>query len=286
MTAEAAPGERTPARAWLLSSPALLMVLALALIPTAMLLFQAVRTPDHTAFTSAHFEDLMNSRLAIQSFWRTLRVAVTVTVLTVLGGYPLALVIARARPRVSAAILAIIIFPLTVSVVVRAFGWIVILGPSGSVNETLMRLGLIAQPLTLVRNDIGIIVGETQLLLPYMVLALLAVINKSDPHLEEAAKSLGANPLTTFLKVTLPVTVPGLLSGVLMVFSLAITAFATPMILGGPQSPMLTTLLYRYVFSTYDWAAAAAVAIVLSALAIAFVILQRAVGRTWMRSHD
>src|SRR5690606_35873586 len=96
MTADAAHGERTPAKAWLLASPALMMVMALALIPTAMLLFQAIRTPDNAAFTLAHFEDLTNSRLAMQSFWRTLRVAVTVTVLTVLGGYPLALVIARA----------------------------------------------------------------------------------------------------------------------------------------------------------------------------------------------
>src|SRR5690606_30978706 len=119
MTAEAAPGARTPANAWLLSSPALLMVLALALLPTGLLLFQAFRTPDNTAFTLAHFENLTNSRLAVQSFWRTLRVAVTVTVLTVIGGYPLALVIARARPRVSAMILAVILFPLTVSVVVR-----------------------------------------------------------------------------------------------------------------------------------------------------------------------
>ncbi len=286
MIAENAPGARTPGRAWALSSPALLMVLALALLPSAMLLVQAIRTPDGTGFTLSHFEDLTSSRLAMQSFWRTLRIAVTVTLLTVLGGYPLALVIAGARPRMSALIIAIVIFPLTVSVVVRAFGWIVILGPSGIVNQALMNLGVIVQPLTLVRNEIGIIVGETQLLLPYMVLSLLAVLNRSDPHLQEAAQSLGANPLRTFIHVTLPVTVPGLLSGLLMVFSLAITAFATPMILGGPKAPMLTTLLYRYVFSTYDWAAAAAVGIVLSAMAIAFVTLQRAVGRAWMRSHD
>lgn len=281
MTAEAIAGP-PGRRAFALSSPAILLVLAFALLPSAMLLFQAVRTPDGTGFTAAHFQDLADSRLASQSFWRTLRVAVAVTLLTILGGYPLAMLIARSRARVSAIVLAVVLFPLTVSVVVRAFGWIVILGPSGIVNETLLALGLIAEPLTLVRNEFGIIVGETQLLLPYMVLALLAVLNKADPHLEEAAKSLGANPLVTFFKVTIPVTIPGLLAGALMVFSLAVTAFATPMLLGGPKVPMLTTLLYRYVFSTYDWAAAAAVAIVLCVIALAFVILQRAVARVVM----
>lgn len=181
--------------------------------------------------------------------------------------------------------LSIVIFPLMVSVVVRAFGWMVILGPSGIVNQFLMSLGFLREPLQLIHNEFGIIIGETQLLLPYMVLSLLAVLQKVDPHLEEAAKSLGANPLVTFFRVTLPVTIPGLLSGVLLVFSLAVTAFATPLILGGARAPLLTTLLYRYVFSTYNWAAAAAVAVVLAVVALAFVTLQRALSNKWMKAH-
>lgn len=273
-------------RDWGLAGPAMAFVLALAIVPSAMLLFQAFRTVDGTAFTTEHFQRLLDSQLAMQAFWRTIRVSLITTALTILGGYPLALLIVRSGPRYGGLVLAVVIFPLMVSVVVRAFGWMVILGPSGIVNQTLMGLGLIGQPLRMIHNEVGIIIGETQLLLPYMVLSLLAVLRKVDPHLEEAAQSLGANPLTTFFRVTLPVSVPGLLSGVLLVFSLAMTAFATPLILGGARTPLLTTLLYRYVFSSYDWAAAAAVAIVLAVLAILFVTLQRVLARIWLRSHD
>lgn len=276
---------KAAANAWLLSSPAVLLVTAIAIIPSLILLFQAFRTVDGTAFTAEHFQGLAESRLAAQAFWRTIRVAVFTTLFTIIGGYPLALLIARSRERAAGLMLAVVIFPLMVSVVVRAFGWVVILGPSGVVNQVLMALGLIGEPLQLIHNEFGIIVGETQLLLPYMVLSLLAVLRKVDPHLEEAAKSLGANPIVTFFRVTLPVTIPGLLSGVLLVFSLAVTAFATPLILGGARSPLLTTLLYRYVFSTYDWAAAAAVAVVLAVIALAFVTVQRLLAQVWLKAH-
>lgn len=276
---------KAAANAWLLSSPAVLLVTSIAIIPSLILLFQAFRTVDGAAFTAEHFQGLAESRLAAQAFWRTIRVAVFTTLFAIIGGYPLALLIARSRERAAGLMLAVVIFPLMVSVVVRAFGWVVILGPSGVVNQVLMALGLISEPLQLIHNEFGIIVGETQLLLPYMVLSLLAVLRKVDPHLEEAAKSLGANPIVTFFRVTLPITIPGLLSGVLLVFSLAVTAFATPLILGGARSPLLTTLLYRYVFSTYDWAAAAAVAVVLAVIALAFVTVQRLLAQVWLKAH-
>lgn len=276
---------RPAASAWLLASPATALVLAIAVLPSLLLLVQAFRTADGSAFTLQHLEGLWESRLAAQAFWRTIRVAIITTVLTIIGGYPLAMLIARSGSRASSLVLAVVVFPLMVSVVVRAFGWMVILGPSGVINQLLLGAGLVGEPVQLVHNEIGIIVGETQLLLPYMVLSLLAVLQKVDPHLEEAAKSLGANPLVTFFRVTLPVTVPGLLSGVLLVFSLAMTAFATPLILGGARSPLLTTLLYRFVFSTYDWAAAAAVATVLAIIAVLFVTIQRFMAQMWMKSH-
>jgi len=284
MTVEAG-GRKTATTAWLLSSPAAMLVILIAIVPSLLLLFQAFRTVDGTAFTAEHFQGLADSRLATQAFWRTIRVAVFTTLLTVLGGYPLALLIARSRKGIAELMLAIVIFPLMVSVVVRAFGWIVILGPSGIVNRLLIGLGVVGEPLSLIHNEFAIVVGETQLLLPYMVLSLLAVLRNVDPHLEEAAKSLGANPAVTFLRVIVPVTIPGLLSGVLLVFSLAVTAFATPLILGGARSPLLTTLLYRYVFSTYNWAAAAAIAVVLAVIALAFVTLQRIATRIWLKSH-
>lgn len=284
MTDEAGFTGKSGANAWKLAAPAVLIVSLLAILPVLMLFWSAFVAEDGS-LTAAHFEDLRQSTLAEQAFWRTLRVASITTVLTVLGGYPLALAIVRSGSRAGGMILAIVIFPLMVSVVVRAFGWIVILGPSGIINTALTRIGLIDAPLQMTHNEIGIIVGETQLLLPYMVLSLLAVLKKVDPYLEEAALSLGANPVVVFLKVTLPISLPGLMSGVLLVFSLAMTAFATPLILGGARTPLLTTLLYRFVFSTYDWSAAAAVAIVLAVLAVGFVTIHRLLTRYWTRSH-
>lgn len=271
---------------WGLALPAVLLVVALAIIPAAILVFQAFRTPDGTGFTLSHFESLFGSRLFNQAFWRTIRVSVITTILTVIGGYPLALLIVRASPRYAFVIFVIVLFPLMVSVVVRTFGWVVILGPTGIINQALTGIGLISQPLRMTQNEFGIIVGETHLLLPYMVLALLSVLRRADPHLEEAALSLGANPLTAFFRVVLPMSIPGLLSGVFLVFSLAITAFATPLVMGGARSPMLSTLVYRYALTNYNWSAAAAVALVLATIAITFVAIQKIAVVMWMRSNE
>lgn len=270
---------------WLLATPAVLIVALLAILPSANLLVDAFRSLGEPGLTLANFSGLLDSELAKQAFWRTLRVALATTVLTVTAGYPLALLVTKARPRVAAIVLVIVVFPLMVSVVVRTYGWLVILGPSGIVNKALMNVGLIEGPLQLIHNEVGIIIGETQLLLPYMVLSLVAVLKKVDPHLEEAALSLGANPAVTFLKVVLPISLPGLMSGILLVFSLAMTAFATPLLIGGPRAPLMTTLLYSYVFSTYDWGSAAALAVVLIVLALLFVTTQRLLFGIWLKRH-
>jgi len=268
---------------WLLSAPAVVVVAAFGILPTLNILLEAFRTDGTPSL--ANFQGLLDSGLAVQSFWRTLRVAVATTVLTVFAGYPLALMILKARPRTSTIILMIVVFPLMVSVVVRTYGWLVILGPSGIINQALLALGLVQAPLQLVRNEVGIIIAETQLLLPYMVLSLIAVLQKVDPHLEEAALSLGANPVVNLVRVILPISLPGLLSGVLLVFSLALTAFATPLLIGGPRVPLLTTLLYSYVFSSYDWGAAAAVAVVLIVLALVFITAQRLMAGAGLKRH-
>jgi len=277
---------RRPATAaWLLSTPALVLTALFALMPSFHLLVAAFLPVNGSTPTMTNFEALLDSKLAMQAFWRTLRVATATTVLTIIAGYPLALVLRKAKPRLAAIILVLVIFPLMVSVVVRVYGWLVILGPSGIVNKSLIDLGVIAKPLALIHNEIGIVIGETQLLLPYMVLSLVAVLQKVDPYLEEAALSLGANPIVTFLRVVLPISLPGLMSGILLVFSLAMTAFATPLLIGGPRVPLMTTLLYTYVFTSFNWAGAAAVAVVLVILALAFVTAQRLVTEAGLKRH-
>lgn len=272
--------------AWLLSAPVIGLLTILAILPSVQLLITGFYRGDEAGLTLTNFEQLLDSKFAVQAFWRTVRVSIATTFLTILGAYPMMYWLRRAGPRLTAILLAITIFPVMVSTVVRAFGWNVILGPSGFINKSLISLGLIDAPLKLVFNEFAVIVGETHLLFPYMVLALVAVMQKVDPALEEASKSLGGNPIVTFIKVTLPSSYPGLLSGTLLVFSLAMTAFATPLLLGGARTPLLTTLLYSYAYTLYDWNSAAAVALILTVLAVGFYFLQRLIAKTGMKSYE
>lgn len=273
-------------RNWALSLPAFVIVGLLAVVPAVMMLASAFTSPDIEGFTLANFERLWNSKLAFQAFWRTIRVAIIVTLITIVLGYPLAIGFLRAGPRMQAILLPMLVFPLMVSVVVRAYGWIVVLSPSGIFNQVLLGLGIVSSPVDLLYSETAVILGESQLLLPYMVLSLMASLQKADSSLEEASMSLGANPVTTFYRIVIPISVPGLLTGTLLVFALALTAFATPLLLGGGRAPLLTTLIYTFAFTTFDWSAAAAVGLVLVILALAFVWLQRWVGQKVMKSYE
>ena len=270
-----------------LAAPVALAMIAVVLVPCANLLIQSL-DPAGDAGTwpdFGHFATLFDSKIGYQALERTVRISVLVTVICIAAGYPVALFISRTGRRWQAILLALVIFPFLISAVVRAFGWTVILGHSGLVNKALIWTGLVEKPLTLVQNEIGIIVGETHLLLPYMVLSLLAVIQRIDPDLKDAAQSLGATPVGVFWRVVVPMTLPGLLTGTLLVFSLAMTAFATPFLLGGGRTPILTTLLYQYAFALYDWTKAATVGVALLCLGAAFVTFHRLLSGRGLRSY-
>ena len=286
MSASRGPGggPRFPAS---LATPVLLAFGVFILAPCALLLVRGLEPAAATGTwpDGANIARLFESRVGQQALVRTLRVSLIVTLICMAAGYPVALFIARCSARWHGLLLAVVIFPFLISAVVRAFGWTVILGNSGLANKALIALGLIERPVALVQNEIGIVVGETHLLLPYMVLSLLAVLQRIDPNLRQAAESLGAAPASVFWRVIVPLTLPGLLTGTLLVFSLAMTAFATPFLLGGGRTPILTTLLYQYAFALYDWRLAAAIGIVLLALGILFVTVHRFVSSRGMRSY-
>ena len=270
-----------------LAAPVFVAVSIFVLVPCANLLVQSLNPAAETAAwpDPVNFAALFDSKIGQQALERTIRVSVIVSLVCIVAGYPVALFISRAAARWRAALLAIVIFPFLISAVVRAFGWTVILGRSGMVNKALLWLGVTDEPLALVQNEIGIIIGETHLLMPYMILSLLAVIQRIDPNLRDAAQSLGATPAGVFWRVVVPMTLPGLLTGTLLVFSLAMTAFATPFLLGGGRSPILTTLLYQYAFSLYDWTKAATVGVVLLGLGVLFVTVHRYVSGRGMRGY-
>ncbi|MDA4847166.1 ABC transporter permease [Hoeflea poritis] len=270
----------------IIGAPASLWLVVLLVIPCLFLLFQSLTPLSGTGLSLENYENLVESGTFQKALRRSIIVSVWVTVLTVLAGYPIALVASRASPRVRTLVMVIVIFPFLLSAVVRAYGWTVILGENGVVNDFLIGIGLIAEPLRLIQNTFAIIIGETHVLLPYMVLSLLTVIQRIDRNLEAAAMSLGASPPVIFFKVVVPLTLPGLLTGMLLVFSLSMTAFATPFLLGGPRSPILTVLMYQYAYTLFDWSKATAVAGVLLVLGLGFVILHRFVSRRLMRDAE
>lgn len=261
------------------------IVLAVVLIPSAIILVESVLAPDRTLSLEA-YETVLGSRVVRQATWRTFEIAIAVTLLCVLAGYPLAFAIAASGPRARSLLITCVIFPFLLSAVVRAFGWNIVIGETGVLNQILLGLGLIATPLQLLHTEIAIILGEAHLLCPYMVLSLLAVIGRIDPNLEAAAQSLGATPPGVFFRVMVPMTLPGLFAGILLVFALAMTAFATPWLLGGTRAPVLTSLLYRYAFVSFDLARALAIAGILLSLGIAFLVLHRAVTQRGVAAQE
>jgi ABC-type spermidine/putrescine transport system permease subunit I len=260
-----------PRPVWaLLASPYALFLLVLLIVPFANVAFFSVHSysptkillPELTFDNYRKLFDLYYLRL----FGRTLRLGLITTIVCVLLGYPLAYFLARARPRVLAIGLFLLIMPLMVSTVIRLFGWIVILGRKGLVNQTLVALGL--EPVKLLYTETAVVVGLVNIFLPFMVLPLMASIERIPPSLEEAAQNLGANWLQTFARVILPLSVPGLISGCLLVYSISISAFVTPALLGNSRERMAAQQIYDEVLVSFNWPSASSLALALVSLTL------------------
>jgi len=220
-------------------------------------------------FTTANYSKLWELYYA-NLFFRTLRLALAVTVVCVALGYPLAYLLARARPRIMTLGLFLLIMPLMVSTVIRVFGWVVILGNEGLINQALRRLGA-GDGVRLLHTEGAVIVGLAQQSMPFMVLPIMASIERISPSLEEAARNLGASWGQMFTRTILPLSMPGLLSGALLVFSVSMSAFVTPALMGGRRSRMVGQQIYEEVLSAYNWPGAASLTIVLALLMLGLV---------------
>jgi putative spermidine/putrescine transport system permease protein len=179
-----------------------------------------------------------------------------------------------------------VIAPMLTGIVVRTFAWITILSDKGVINATLMAAGLIATPLPLMYNELGTVIALVHIYVPFMVLTLAGVIGRIDERLEEAAMSLGASPLRAFIEVTLPLSLPGILAGSLLVFALAISAYVTPYLMGGQQVLTLPMLIYQQVAATFNLAFAGALGVVLLVVSIALVVAYNHVLGRMSRRED
>jgi len=212
---------------------------------------------------AASFRLLIEDPYYVEAYLRSLRVAAISATLCLLIGYPMALAIARAPEGWRTTLLVLVILPFWTSFLLRITAWIGILQDQGWLNALLLALGLVAEPLQLLYTDLAMYIGITYCYLPFMVLPLYATLAKQDPALLEAASDLGAPPWRAFLTVTLPLSLPGVVAGFLLVFIPAVGEYVIPELLGGPGAQLIGRVLWTEFFQNRDWPLASALAVVL-----------------------
>lgn len=260
----------------LLVLPALLFVLAFFIVPATTLFSYSVLTQTPTGriflpLTLDSYVHLFTTPIYRNVLFATLRVSAATAALAVVLGFPVALTIVRGGPIVSRVTMIILIAPLVVSIVVRTYGWQLLLahGGTGVVNWALHAIGFGPAPLKVLYSETAVVIGSLHVFLPMMVLPLSSAIARIQPALEEAARTLGAPGWRVFGRVTLPLSLPGLIAGVTIVFSLTSASYVTPAILGGNRGQMLGNLLEQQVVTVYNWPLSAAIAVVMVLLSLA-----------------
>jgi putative spermidine/putrescine transport system permease protein len=216
------------------------------------------------AWTLANYVAFASDPFHYKAFLTTLRIGLIVTVTALLLGYPVAYLLAVSRRK--HLLLFLIVLPLMMDVLVRAYGWIVLLSRSGLVNRVFVGTGMFARPMQFLGTETAVVLELLHEVLPFMILPIAGVLQRIDPALREAAVGLGAAPFTAFLRVTLPLSLPGLLAGTLLTFSLAMSAFVAPLVLGGGRVPMMSILIQQQMTMLLNWPAGAAQSVVLVAL--------------------
>ncbi|MGB5564561.1 MAG: ABC transporter permease subunit [Sedimenticolaceae bacterium] len=221
----------------------------------------------------ANFALLWQDNLYLDAFANSVQIAAISTLCCLLLGYPMALGITRVRTSLRTPLLLLVILPFWTSFLIRVYAWIGILKGNGLINNFLLWLGLIDEPLKLLHTDLAVYVGIVYAYLPFMVLPLYATLSRMDGSLLEAAADLGCRPLSAFWRVTVPLSLPGIVAGSLLVFVPAVGEFVIPDLLGGPDSLMIGKVLWTEFFNNRDWPVAAAVAVALLALLVVPVLL-------------
>lgn len=252
----------------LLALPTVLTLLFFFIGPMVYIL---IRTLQENGLSD--FADFFTDPFYLNILWVTFRVSLISTAISLILGYPAAYYMARTKSRMRQVMMIVILFPFLVSAVVRSYGWMVILGNNGLLNQLLLALRLIQSPLKILNTETAVIVGMIHLLIPYMVLSLVGVLQSIDPNVEYAAYSLGASPFWTFLKVIFPLSLPGIISGCVLVFTMSMTSYVTPKLLGGSKFRMMATMVVQEINVNFDWGAASAISYILLAVILLVQVL-------------
>ncbi len=278
---------------WLLLIPTLIFFLAFLVMPLILLVVLSFRDIDSmqnvlNTYSLSHYIEVFTSDIYKEAILSTLWMAVITTVLCILFAYPAAYLLVRAPNRKLRALFYILLVsPLLTSVVIRTFAWIVLLAQNGLVNELLLKLNIVQEPLSLLWNMKAVIIAYVQVMLPFAVLPIATSLSDMNANLRNASMSLGAGRIQSFFKVTLPLTIPGIISGAVIVFSLAAGSYITALLVGGRMQPIFPLSIYQQVMQVFNLPLAAAMSISLMVIVFIVVGLLGLVLKRWeARLHD
>ena len=241
----------------------LVLPLLSSLIPTVF---------PESSFSLQLYIDFFKDSYFMAVLGRTLSISLIVTIFCAVLGLPAAYVISGVSKKWRGILIALTLFPLLTNSVIRSFAWITILGKNGVINNLLMMFGMINEPMSLLYTDFSIIIGSVYLFLPTMIMTLVGVLENIEDDLLEAAATLGLSPLKGFFKIILPLSLPGMIVGSILVFTGTLTAYTTPQLLGGNKKMMLATLLYQRATALGDWTSASVIALVM--IVITFAVMK------------
>lgn len=260
---------------YLLAGPYLVYMFLLFFLPIAYMLLVSFYTNVPTGtmesqLTVANYVKFFNSDLYMRALWITVKISLVSTLFTIVVSYPIAYFIVFSNWRYSQVLILLVIAPMLVGNVVRAFGWFALMGSSGVINQV---LGVVGFEYTLLKSEPGLIIAISSVLMPFAILILMSVLYTLDEELIEAAYNLGGNQLQTFLYVTLPLSLPGVIGATLISFVLTMGTFATAVFIGMPQVPMIAPFIYDAATTDLNWPLASAMSFILLAVSLALVYL-------------
>jgi putative spermidine/putrescine transport system permease protein len=251
--------------------PAVVFLVAFFLIPLIAMALRSVTDPPGAGLSN--YEQFFAQEAYVRVLTNTFWIAILATLACLVIGYPFAYLMTIVPGRLAGLLLIAVLLPFWSSLLVRTFAWQVLLRDTGVINRFLLDLGLISEPLTLIRTTAGVIIGMMHILLPFMVLPLWAVMRRIDPEYGRAAANLGASPVSAFLRIFVPLSLSGVLAGCLLVFVLALGFYITPALLGGLRDQMISQLIVQQIQQRLDWGFGTAMSVLLVAIALALLFV-------------
>lgn len=249
--------------------PVLVLLAVLFFYPIVVFLKQSLFDPD---LTWSNYLEIFRVPVYLRVLWVTIETSGLTTVICLVLGYPVAYLLSTTTVRRRNALFAVVLIPFWTNILVRLYGWMILLGRAGVINELLQQTHVTSHPEQMLFNEFGVLVGMVQYMLPFMILALYSVMSSIPDDVLQAANTLGAGPYRTFCRVYFPLSLPGIGAGCILVFIISSGFFVTPALLGGPQNTMISQLIQQAVSQTFQWGFAAALSVVLLAIGLLFYI--------------